>query len=197
MYGHKFDILREAAELSHPGFGTWLFDTWAHHNNRYFGDKLDVIPLIWGLTPHGHALGFYDPEFKRIVLHTSLLNPSGDAWGIARILGQRFAGDVLLHEMMHQHIHQRDGGHPHGHNHPQWADEINRVARLVGLPDNAQPIKQKRVKVEGAKGKGKVMWVAEPDMMTWREMASWPQSTRPHGYYESDALPLLDKLPNT
>lgn len=183
-----FDILREASELSHPGYGAWLFDTWAAHNDLYFGGQLAVIPIIWGLLPHGAALGLFSSSPRRITLHLSLVNPSSDAWRLGKMLGVKFASDVLLHEMMHQHIFERDGKSTEGHNNQQWADEINRIAPLLGLPANAQPVKQRRIKADGTKGKGKVAWVAEEGKMLRLEMATWPHSQRPAEYYEISAV---------
>lgn len=195
-----FDKLREASELSHPGYGAWLFDTWESHNQQYFNGQLMVIPIIWGLTPHGQKLGLFDSYPRRITLHLSLLRPSGNAWGLRNILGVKFASDVLLHEMMHQSIFERTGGNgvPPGntvytsHNNPEWVLEINRIAPLLGLPANAALVRQKRVKEAGASGKGKVMWVAEDGCLSRSDLSTWPHLQRPKGYYEPDAIQLLD-----
>ena len=186
-----FEILREASELSHPGYGAWLFDTWATHNELYFGGQLEVIPIIWGLLPHGAAYGLFSSFPRRITLHLSLVKPSSNAWGLGKVLGTKFASDVLLHEMMHQHIFERDGKQSEGHNTQQWADEVNRIAPLLGLLANAQPVKQKRIKTKGSTGNGKVTWVAGGGKMLRLDMATWPHSQRPTGYYENTTDRLL------
>ncbi len=197
----KFTLLRQASELSHPRYGAWLFDTWEGHNQAYFAGKLEVIPIIWGLTPHGHTLGYFSPTIPRITLHESLVSPQGDAWGIRRILGERFASDVLLHEMIHQSIHQRLGhdgcgerkpGWCTSHNNPHWVAEVNRIAPLLGLRANAVVIRQARVKEPGAPGKGKVTWYTPDGYMTRDELSHWPHSVRPDGYYEPEAQELVE-----
>jgi len=186
----KFDLLRTASELSHPGYGAWLFDSWAELNQRYFEGELHVIPIIWGLIPHGHNLGHYDHSIPRITLHTSLLKPAGDAWGLQRLLGPVFAADVLLHEMMHQAIFQRLGHDGRekptqtSHNNPAWCAEINRIAAVLGLPANAAVVTQRRVE-------GKVKWVADEGKMSRDELARWPHKSRPADYYEVGALLLM------
>lgn len=203
MQKEKFELLSMASEIAHPGYGAWLFDTWHAHNVTYFSGALDVIPIIWGLTPHGHTLGHFSLDIVRITLHTSLLQPKDRAWGIARILGPKFASDVMLHEMIHQAIHQRTGTNGAGpcaahtsHNNPAWVAEVNRIAPLLGLPANAAMTTQKRVKPDGKPGNGKVTWYTEPGCMTRLELSRWPYLSRPFGYYEPEAAALLDQALN-
>src|ERR1700736_1587499 len=104
MNSSTLDILKAAALISDPGCGVWAYDEWADHNQRCFDGTLIPCPIQWGLTAHGRSLGAFDITFYRIILHTSLIVPSsGDPWGIRKLLGQRLASDVLLHEMIHQH----------------------------------------------------------------------------------------------
>lgn len=192
----KFKLLRAASEASHPGYGAWLFDTWHAHNLAYFDGVLEVIPIIWGLLPHGHALGYFDPNFIRIILHPSLINPKGaNPWQLGAQLGESFASDVLLHEMIHQAIFQENGesGAEDGtssHNNPLWVDEVNRIAPLLGLPANAAVVKQKRVQVDtridkkgAVKPVTKPRWIPEDGMMTLAELGSWPHTARGEHHY--------------
>ncbi len=75
----RLEILKNAAEISDFGYGVWAYDTWQRLNIEYFDETLTVGGIFWGLTPHGHTLGFYSPWRNSITLHTSLVRPSGAA----------------------------------------------------------------------------------------------------------------------
>jgi len=164
--------LQAAAATFFGDLGPWAYDTWASHNAAFFGNRLTPGPILWGLTPHGHLLGSYAHGRNAITLHTALINPRSDAWCILDLLGERYAADVLLHEMIHQDLYQ--AGENTKHNEEPWCNSILRITLLLGLPPiKAKPIRQKRVG-------GKVTWFTEPGHLTRREIASWPQKRRPN-----------------
>jgi len=195
--GEKFDLLRAAAIASYPSIkevgniGGWAYDTWAAHNQQYFDGMLNPCSIIWGLTAHGHALGFYNSWLNRITLHESLVDPKFDksnssggekVWGQgAEAFGAFYASDVLLHEMIHQKIYQvygHDGSEEGGnssHNNPIWVAEVNRLAPLLDLPYKAEVIRQKRIDK-------KVQWHTPPGIMSRDELSRFPTSVRPQGY---------------
>ena len=183
-----FDILRTASELAHPQYGAWLYDTWAIHNDDYFDNELHVIPIHFGLTPHGAKLGLCSNQepLRRITIHQSLLEPSSDKPWQLLTLGERFASDVLLHEMIHQVIFQRHGhdGNVEGqgnssHNNTFWCAEVNRIAPMLGLPANAALTRRKRID-------GKPKWVVDDGMMTRGELSSWPHSATSEAFYRGE-----------
>lgn len=193
----KFELLRAASEVTHGAIGAWMFDQWASINDHYFGGALETIALVWALTPHGSALGFFDGGIPRITLHPSLIDPrSADLWGMGRILGERQASDVLLHEMIHQAIFQAHGnsGKDEGtssHNNAYWVSEVNRISSLLGLNVKAQVVRQRRVVIStylDDNGKErritKPRWVANEGFLELSELSSFPQSCRPEKYYE-------------
>src|ERR1035437_2136879 len=95
--------LKAAAKILWPRFGPWSFRTWERLNRAYFGDELRPCGILFGLTAHGHALAYYSPADTTITLHSSLLRPmTENPWSLGPKLGKRFAGDALLHEMLHQ-----------------------------------------------------------------------------------------------
>ena len=195
----RFQLLREVAELYYPLVGPWTFDTWKDLNQKYFNGELKVGPIEWGLTKHGHALGYYSQQTNKITLHPSLLKPHSRAWEYGGLLGERMAEDVILHEMLHQHLYQEFGPitNKKGHNTQLWCDEINRLNLLLGLDGKATISKQRRVKGEGAKGVGKVKWMPFGDgTLTLNQLSSWPHSLRPTGYYEASCKEMLDKMIN-
>lgn len=196
----KFHILKQASEITFGQYGIWLFDTWQSHNERYFDNQLDVIPLTFGLLPHGAKLGVYhnraDDGYDLITLHHSLLNPTGNAWQILPLLGKRFASDVLLHEMMHQAIYQQYGhnGEPlntsfgsSSHNNPAWCDEINRLSPMLGLSCKAQIIKRQRVVNPDTGKKTTLEWVVQDGHLDRTQLGSFPHCVTPEAYYKGES----------
>jgi hypothetical protein len=185
------DILKRAAAISDPGYGVWAYETWVSHNALYFNGELRPCPIQWGLTPHGHSLGYFSPDLVRITLHTSLVVPRSDAWHMRDLLGPKIASDVLLHEMIHQYVYQvngHDGGGTSCHNNDCWAAEVNRIAAILGLPSNARMVKQRRV--DGSKPR----WLPVDGCMSLTELSRWPYLSRPDGYYEAAAAEQLVTL---
>jgi hypothetical protein len=160
--------------------GTWTADTWTRLNKQHFGGKLKYHGIVWGLTPHGSRLG-HTSGAGRITLHPALLDPQGeDPWTIGNQLGARFAEHVLLHEMIHVLLSGRkierddSGGH---HNTPEWSAEITRITPQLGLPEiQAAPVKPRRVN-------GKVMRMPLDGHLGRDDIAHWPHSIAPAGYY--------------
>ena len=180
--------LRSFGEHCWGEFGGWVYDEWADLNDQYFG-SLRPSGIIWGLTPHGRALGYYQPQFDVITLHKSLVDPHSSApWGIpAYQLNKIFASDVLLHEMIHQKIHQTDmdATGKSSHNNGAWASEVTRIAKIMGLNAKAIEVKQRRVD-------GQVCWAPIDGHMTIQDISHFPQvwrlgvphSVRPGAYYD-------------
>ena len=195
----RFELLYEVAELYDPIVWPWAYDRWQDLNQKYFGGLLKVGPIQWGLTEHGHFLGSYLQDTNKITLHTSLIQPQSSAWGSRGLLGERMAEDVILHEMIHQHIYQTLGttrdNKGQCHNFEPWCDEINRLNPLLGLDGKATVTKQKRVKEEGAKGNGRVTWVRSGDgTLTRKQLSSYPHSLRPREYYEASCQEMLARM---
>ena len=172
----SYSDLRRAAATFFSELGEWSYDEWAGLNSKFFGNANEGGPILWGLTPHGGSVGYYSPMHNSITMHTSLVHKSTDTpWGIKN-LGKKYASDVLLHEMIHQHIHQMKlpVGRYSSHNNKSWCDEVNRIGALLGFKNmlRAEPIKQKRVE-------GKVTWYVKPGCMPRKEFATFPHSQRP------------------
>jgi hypothetical protein len=185
------DILKEAARIIYPGHGAWAYDTWLAHNTAYFNGILQPCGIQWGLTPHGYALGYFSPTFRTITLHTSLVNPHSYAWGLHAVLGEQFASDVLLHEMIHQNVHQEHGDirldGTSCHNNQAWCEHINRISDLLGLNVKAAVVKQRR------ENGSKPRWLPQPGYLSIADLAHWPHSVRPAGFYEAEAEQNLEK----
>lgn len=188
---NPLEVLKAASDISDWGYGRWSYDKWETFNNLYFEGILQPGGIFWGLTPHGRALGYYEGWRNSITLHTSLIEPSTkDPWGIGKLIGERLAEDVLLHEMMHQAVYQRNEHKSslYGHNSELWCTEVNRLVSILKLDTDlvAKPIRQRRIREpDQIKGKGQVQWVVEEGSMTRIELATFPQSLRPTTYYSS------------
>lgn len=172
---------RAALENLWGDAGAWAADTWTRLNADHFASKLRYHGIVFGLTPHGHHLGHTYTD-GRITLHTSLLDPRGRAWLIRDRLGERFAADVLLHEMVHAWLFQRgytyEPDDPNGaHNNDQWCAEIVRITPALGLPViKAVPVKPRRVD-------GAVVRRPLDDHLDRDAISRWPHTIRPAGYY--------------
>ena len=182
----SYSELRNAAVTFFGDLGKWSYDEWAKLNELYFDNQNKPGAILWGLTPHGGSLGFFIPTYNRMTLHTSLVLPSSDApWDIKH-LGKKYASDVILHEMIYQHIHQLSlptEGYS-SHDNESWCDQLNRLGPMLGLKDmpKAVIIKQKRVE-------GKVTWYVPPGCMTRKELSKFPHSQRTEEYYAKDPIP--------
>jgi hypothetical protein len=170
---------RAALENLWGDAGAWAADTWTRLNTTHFDGRLRYHGIVWGLTPHGGRLG-HTSHTGRITLHPALLDPQSDAWKIGHRLGARHAADVLLHEMIHgalaDHGVANSTKNPH-HNTQGWCDEITRITPQLGLdPVKAAPVKPRRID-------GVVKRKPLDGHLSRDDMAHWPHSLRPTGYY--------------
>jgi tagatose-1,6-bisphosphate aldolase non-catalytic subunit AgaZ/GatZ len=103
--------------------------------------------------------------------------PTNDLkWGI-RHLKKKVASDVLLHEMIHQRVSQT-GGWVGGtsHNNERFVEEVNRIAKLLGMDIKARVFKQKTMG-------GNLIWHEEPGCLTLKKLFDFPYSSRTYNYY--------------
>jgi hypothetical protein len=174
---------RKAQRILWDDAGSWAADTFAELNRDYFGGQVPARGIAWGLTPHGHALGYTAPLSGRITLHPALLDPRSDAWGVSEYLGEGYARDVLLHEMVHALLIDR-GFHRDdeegSHNIPAWCHQVERLAPLLGLGTVlAAPVKPRRID-------GKVTRLALPGHLDRGTISGFPHTLRPRSWYEAN-----------
>jgi len=189
----QIHALRDAAEIIHPGIGRKLYTWWDRFNREHFGRQMEPPGIQFGLTPHGSKLGLWRGRENVIVLHRSLVKPSGNAWGFASKLNRRGGGkaycrDVLLHEMVHQYIRtirgvsydeEKDKG-TSSHNNPWWVAEITRISPQIGLDVKASVIRQKRVE-------GSVTWYVPDGHLSMEELSTWPHGITQPAWYTGEA----------
>ena len=160
--------------------GAWAFDEWKILNDTFFNGENIPGAIIWGKTPQGKRMGYYHVAKNLIYLDKNLMRPiyptNNLKWGI-RHLNKRVASDVLLHEMIHQRVNQTGGwvGET-SHNNERFVEEVNRIARLLGMDIKAKVIEQRRTW-------DKPVWNVEPGYLTLRELSDFPYSSRTYNYY--------------
>ena len=187
--GYNRQEYRKAQRVLFGEAGEWAADRFDELNDAYFDSLLRTAGVVWGLTPHGGRLG-HTHESGRITLHPALLDPKADAWRNEPFLGERYAEDVLLHEMIHVKLHAdgRDipGSDGSSHNTEPWCEEVVRLARLLGLGEvQAAPVRPRRID-------GVVRRQPLDGYLTRAEIATFPHALRPAGFYDrSGRLPVL------
>ena len=175
---------REAMIVLWRDAGAWAHDTFDELNTHYFDGEIPQRGVVWGLTPHGGALAHCHSS-GRITLHPALLDPRSDAWKIKRYLGEAYARDVLLHEMIHALLFAR--GIDHKHNSQPWCDQVMRLAPMLGLGDvKAAPVQPRRIN-------GKVVRRELDGHLSQLQLARFPHESRDQTWYERNRrrMPVL------
>ena len=175
-----FEEYKMNAVKAFGNFGAWIFDEWKKLNDTFFFGENIVGEIIWGSTPQDRSLGYYSPDKNLIVLHKTLMRPiyptSNLKWRL-RHLNKRKVSDVLLHEMIHQRVHQTGGwAGDNSHNNDQFVNEVNRIAKLLSLDIKAKVIQRKAIH-------GKATPRVEPGCLNHKELSNFPYSSRAHNYY--------------
>ena len=160
--------------------GGWAYENWQILNQTYF--KGENIPgeIDWVSDAGNPGLGYYSPMENRILLYGGLVRPRYPTpmskWCLDN-LNQRMARDVLIHEMIHQRIHQTGGWEGESsHNNQRFVSEVNRIAGLLGLDVAAKVVQTQWTD-------GKMRRQVEPGCLTIGEIEHFPYSKRPPMYY--------------
>jgi len=176
---------RNAAALLWGDAGRYAVDAFERINVDVFDGMLPPIPIVIGLSAYGHCIGLTRSkvdwiEHPRISLVPKLFNRDG----------LRTVDDVLVHEMLHASLMLR--GRDARHNLAPWCEEITRLSPIVlGHEINAHPVRPRRIENperqhdENAP-KTIVKRAPLPGAMTQGQLARWPHSVRPTGYYDDD-----------
>ena len=175
-----FEELKTNAIKVFGNFGAWVFDEWKKLNDTFFYGENIVGEIIWGSTPQDRSLGYYSPDKNFIVLHKTLMRPvypTSDLIWKLRHLNKRKVSDVLLHEMIHQRVHQIGGWEGENcHNNGQFVNEVNRIAKLLDIDIKAKVIQWKTIH-------GKTTPSVEPGCLNHEELSNFPYSSRSRNYY--------------
>lgn len=175
-----FSGLKIKAIKAFGNFGAWVFDEWKKLNDTFFYGENIVGEIIWGSTPQDRSLGYYSPGENLIVLHKTLMRPvypTNDLKWEFRHLNKRKASDVLLHEMIHQRVHQTGGWEgENSHNNEQFVNEVNRIAKLLNIDIKAKVIQRETVH-------DRKLPCVEPRCLNLKELSNFPYSSRSRNYY--------------
>jgi hypothetical protein len=182
-----FAELKSKAVKVSGDFGAWAFDEWKRLNDAlFFGENL-AGAIIWEETPQNSSLGYYERTGNLIVLHKTLMRPvyptTGLKWKL-RHLNARMVSDVLLHEMIHQRIHQTGGWvGENSHNNKRFVNEVNRIANLLDLTVKAKIIQSPEIPGQTKTFQGKTIPFADPGFLSFQELSHFPYFSRSRSYY--------------
>lgn len=179
----------QAAALLWGEAGEFAAAEFTRHNRELFAGSIPPMPLIIGLTAYGKCLGATLPDdwlgAPRITLAPELFN------GNHRTLpGPRQVSDVIAHEMIHAALFLR--GEDPKHNAEPWCKLITELSpSLLGKDITARPVRTHRVpnparETDPEAPKTIVVRRAEPGAMAQINLARWPHSLRPTGWYDND-----------
>lgn len=175
-----FEDLKKTGIKLFGDFGAWAFDEWKRLNKTFFNEENVPGEIVWKSTPDDRSLGYFSASENLICLHTCLMRPryptSSLKWKF-RNFNRRKAGDVLLHEMIHQRIHQTGGwAGETSHNNQRFVEEVNRIAKLLGMDIRAQVI-------EPGTDTDKRSRPDDPECLTLNQLIHFPYSVRDAQYY--------------
>lgn len=153
---------RAVVESDGQSFVPRLYAAFDACNRRHFGGRLEE-PLILVTPTAPRSRGDYQAKDVHGLVSLIRLHPFTCA------MGELFAQDVLLHEMVHAWQHEilresEDGYEGHG---PRFASKCNVIGEALGLA---------RVSPKGRQGLA--------------NCSRWPVCVRPPGYYDSEAAEL-------
>jgi hypothetical protein len=175
-----FTELKIKATKVFGDFGAWVFDEWKKLNDAFFYGENIIGEIIWGTTPQDRSLGYYSPNENLIVLHKTLMRPvypTSDINLKLRHLNKKKVSDVLLHEMIHQRVHQTGGWEgENSHNNERFVNEVNRIANQLNIDINAKVIQRETIH-------DKTIPCVKSGCLNIEELSNFPYSSRPHNYY--------------
>jgi hypothetical protein len=176
---YGLEELTRLCEEYHGLKGRFAYFAFAWANEHVYGGRLQLPLIQWALTPYGKCIGMTEYGLDEADLPVITLHPL--IWR----KGPRYTLDTVVHESMHLWCKYIRGGWvgKSSHDNPIWAEEVSRVSPRLGLPSlKAAPTKRKREN-------GKMLRVVPDDCIAMEDLASWPHSMRPAGYYREKTVP--------
>ena len=187
-----YDEYARAAALLWGEAGEYAAAEFARINREHFAGSIPPLPIVVGLTAYGHCIGLTRHrgtcswlDSPRISLAPEVFRGSGRMRG-----GPRQVSDVLLHEMLHAALMLR--GEDPSHNAPPWCAMITALSPgVLGMEITARPVGTHRMPNPDRESdpdapKTIVRRMPEPGALAQRDLARWPHSLRPGGWYGSD-----------
>lgn len=174
------DYTQAAALLWGPA-GEYAASEIERLNREILDGELPPLPVVIGLTAYGKCIGATLPPRwlaePRITLAPAIFNRGG----------KRMVSDVLVHEMVHAALML--AGQSPDHNDDPWCQRITALSpKLLGQEITARPVRPKRypnpAREQNPKApKTVVRRCPEEGALSQQQLATWPHSVRPAGYY--------------
>jgi hypothetical protein len=192
----------DAAALLWGKAGEFAAAEFARHNCEHFAGSIPPMPIIIAMSAYGHCIGLTRaPAWlasPRISLTPEVFNGSAEKFNplTGRTMpgrtrgGPRQVSDVLLHEMIHATLIFR-GENP-DHNGDPWCKLITELSPdVLGFDINARPVRTHRVPNPARATNPKapktiVKRMPDDGCLAQMELARWPHSLRPPGWYDAD-----------
>ena len=184
-----YEDYRQAAELLWGRAGATAADEFARLNYEHFAGSIPPMPLIIGLAPWGRCIGVTRPAgwlaSPRIGLTPEVFTGNHRTPG-----GGRMLADILLHEMIHAALMLR--GEDPAHNGKPWCRMLTDLSpAITGQSADFRPVTPRRVpnparETDPAAPKTIVIRRAVPGQLSRADLAHWPHSVRPSGFYAGD-----------
>jgi hypothetical protein len=181
---------RQAAALLWGEAGDFAAAEFARLNREHFAGSIPPMPVIIGLTAFGRCIGLTRADQDWLAAPRITLAPELFNGNHRTAAGPRIVSDVLVHEMVHAALMFR--GEDPSHNGEPWCQMISELSpALLGHEVTARPVLPRRVpnperETDPSAPKTIVVRLAEPGTLARAELATWPHTARPRGYYEGD-----------
>lgn len=173
---------RQAAIWLWGAAGEYAADESARVNREYFAGSVPPLPVVIGITAYGHCLGLTRGR-RRAIPRISLASRAFNHGG------PRTVFDLILHEVLHAFLMLR--GEDPAHNAAPWCAMITELtpAVITGAEILAAPVGTTRVpnparERDPQAPKTRVVRRARDGHLTQDQLARWPHSVRPEGYYD-------------
>ena len=176
---------RQAAVWIWGPAGEFAADEFRRINREHFAGSIPPLPIAIGLTAYGHCIGLTrEHSTPRISLASEIFNGSSRQRG-----GPLSVSDTLIHEMLHAFLMLR--GESPGHNAAPWCRMITELTPALAAREiMAEPVGTMRVPnpdrdTDPEAPKTRVVRRPKPGCLGQDQLASWPRSIRPQGYYDA------------
>jgi hypothetical protein len=182
---------RQAAIWLWGAAGEFAAGEFSRINREHFAGSMPPLPIVIGITAYGRCIGLTrGHSTPRITLASEIFNGSHRQQG-----GPLTVSDTLIHEMLHAFLMLR--GENSDHNAAPWCRMIAEMSPVLGGREiQAEPVGTMRVPnpdrdTDPTAPRTRVVRRPKPGYLTQDQLARWPHSVRPEGYYDGQkAIPV-------
>jgi hypothetical protein len=195
---YSLDELARLCEDYHGVQGRFAYEAFRWANETIYAGRLPLPLMQWALTAYGHCIGetwLREDRLPVITLHPTIWRRASAPSQLSRMMarrqqehprGPRYTLDVVIHELLHVYIryvlNHREKSKS-SHDDPVWCNEVMRLSPRLGIPAfHAAPTKRQRKD-------GKMLRVVPEGCLPMADLARWPHTVRPDGYYKEKTVP--------